>query len=443
MFQLLWNGSVEMSKKSKFVLAVYICLLLFVAFGFVSGNGGLFIVGVVVIIITAVICGIRYYNKYILPYKQLRAFFDNMFKEMNFKVGDNLPYFLSEEVKGRIKAYHFNTYCPLKLWLTRKDYFEMYLNEKIIDIRQNEKNKRLISLYIELEQLPTQIYWSDKYINQNNCFNIGVCHYGVYCIDLEQDPHAFIAGETGSGKSNILKCFIHQAICKGYDVALIDFKRGVAFSEFSDDIIVHYEYKSAITVLRDMITETNRRLDMFREMHIDNINDYNKISGDYLKRQILFIDELAELLKTRDKEISNILNDSVETLTRLCRAVGIHLIMGIQRPDSTIISGQIKNNVSFRACGRFVDKEPSRIMLGNDMANGLPNIKGRFIVKDSDMKEIQCFYFKSIKPRAETPVKPNPNPTAEKEQKEEKPKPPKEQTEKGANFEFDFSDFKK
>ena len=70
--------------------------------------------------------------------------------------------------------------------------------------------------------------------------------------------------------------------------------------------------------------------------------------------------------------------------------------MGIQRPDSTIISGQIKNNVSYRICGRFVDKEPSRIMLGNDMASTLKNIKGRFIIKDDNFVEIQAFYFNGV-----------------------------------------------
>jgi len=115
----------------------------------------------------------------------------------------------------------------------------------------------------------------------------------------------------------------------------------------------------------------------------------------------LFIDELAELLKIRDNVISNTLNDSIETLTRLSRAVGIHLIMGIQRPDSTIVSGQIKNNVSFRVCGRFVDSEPSRIMLGNDSARSLPNIKGRFIVKDDNMYEVQAFYFSAPKPTSQ------------------------------------------
>lgn len=99
------------------------------------------------------------------------------------------------------------------------------------------------------------------------------------------------------------------------------------------------------------------------------------------------------MVNVREKNLKNALYDSLETLTRLSRAVGIHLIMGIQRPDSTVVSGQIKNNVSFRICGRFVDKEPSRIMLDNTLASELPNIKGRFLVKGNTIKEVQSFYF--------------------------------------------------
>jgi S-DNA-T family DNA segregation ATPase FtsK/SpoIIIE len=186
---------------------------------------------------------------------------------------------------------------------------------------------------------------------------------------------------------------IHQTLIKGYDVILIDFKRGVSFSEFSDYVEIHFEYKSTLQVLKAMVEETKKRLDLFRENKVDNVGDYNRLVNEAMRRKIIFIDELAELLKTRDKAISNLLYDSLETLTRLSRSVGIHLIMEIQRPDSTIVTGQIKNNVSFRICGRFVDKEPSRIMLCCDRASTLKNIKGRFIIKDNDLEEIQCFYY--------------------------------------------------
>jgi len=367
--------------------------------------GGSTVIGFLIfaiIIVTAVALGARHYNKNILPLKQLIAFLNNMFKEMNFQTSGRYPHFIGHEYifDNYIKVYMFSTYCPLSVWLDKKEYFEMHLNEKVLDIKQDENRKRMISIHIENKSLPTMLEWDDWYLNKIDRFAIGISHYGIIVMDLDRDPHAFIAGETGSGKSNILKYLIHQALYKEYNVELIDFKRGVSFSEFSDRVTVHYEYPDVIKVLERLIAETSNRLDKFRAVGVDNIHDYNdKVSGDYLKRTILFIDELAELLRTSDKEISKTLNSYLETLTRLSRAVGINLIMGLQRPDSTIISGQIKNNVPFRICGRFVDREPSRIMLGNDSAYKLPNIKGRFMVTEDDLYETQCFYYKGNKHR--------------------------------------------
>lgn len=216
---------------------------------------------------------------------------------------------------------------------------------------------------------------------------------GIAYLDLLVYPHVFVAGETGSGKSNVLKCLIHQALLKDYDVVLIDFKRGVSFSEFSEVVNICYEHQLAAEMLQELVKETERRLDLFREIKVDNLEAYNNVSGSYLRRTIVFIDELAELLNVREKTLRERLYGSLETLTRLSRAVGIHLIMGIQRPDSTIVNGQIKNNVSYRICGHFVDKEPSRIMLGNEMASNLDNIKGRVIVKGNEIQEVQCFYY--------------------------------------------------
>lgn len=68
------------------------------------------------------------------------------------------------------------------------------------------------------------------------------------------------------------------------------------------------------------------------------------------------------------------------------------MLLGVQRPDSSIIDGQIKSNIPFRVCGRFADPQPSIIVLGDKRAVELPNIPGRFI---ADNQEIQAYYFKA------------------------------------------------
>ena len=259
---------------------------------------------------------------------------------------------------------------------------------KIIEIIE------LSILLLEIPPLPQLIDWQDDFISKDDVLNIGMGYYGIVGMDLEMFPHAFIAGKAGCGKSNILKCMIHQAIKKNYDIVLIDFKRGVSFSRFDNIIPVCYEYKDAMQVLSNLVAETMSRLDLLRKNKVESIKEYNIFYNGYFPRKIVFIDELAELLKPTDKEISKLIYDAITTLTRLSRAVGIHLIMGIHRPDSTIISGQIKNNVPFRVCGKVVDKEPSTIMLDSLRAKNLPDIRGRFIVKDDKYNEVQCFYYR-------------------------------------------------
>jgi len=394
LIKLLYYGTIKMIGKSNGVIFYYGCLLITLIVLLLTDNTDLIHIWILLASLSALILGIYYYRTVVLPVIRMREFFHGVFKEIRFEANGRIPYFLfKQEISRFVTVYSFKTYFPLKMWLSKSDYIEMYMQRKIIDIEHSENNNQIVNIITESEPLPEYIDWHDEYISSSNKLNIGVGHYGTVGMSLDKNPHAFIAGETGSGKSNILKCLIHQALLKRYDIVLIDFKRGVSFSEFSNHVAVYYDYKSVTQVLKNLVDETYSRLDNFRYYRVDNFKDFNRVSNERIKRKIIFIDELAELLRTKDKETSRILNDNIETLTRLCRAVGIHLIMGIQRPDSTVVSGQIKNNVPLRVCGRFVDKEPSRIMLGSDEANTLPNIKGRFLIKDDGLIEVQSFYF--------------------------------------------------
>lgn len=389
----LYAGIITASQEWTPLIFIYVCLAIVAILSCaLIGNC---IVVVVITIIVAVCAGIWVRNKQ-APFRNRVKYFNEIFETLNFKSKDGLlPIFLyEEEISEYGTSYVFRTFIPLSEWLSKKEDFEMYFNAKIINILQDKEDNRQIAIAVEDKPIPEYIEWHDQYVNiEEDIFNIGVTHFGVIGVDLNKNPHILIAGETGSGKSNILKCFIYQSIIKEYETVLIDFKRGVSFAIFGELVKLYYDYDTAQQVLEEMVAETKRRLDLFREAKVEDIISYNKLKVQKLKRIVIFIDELAELLKVRDKEISNSLYDSIETLTRTSRAAGINLIMGIQRPDSTVISGQIKSNVSYRICGHFTDKEPSRIMLGNDKASTLANIRGRCVIKSSDYYEVQSFYF--------------------------------------------------
>jgi len=400
--KFMWSGLMY-AKRSKPVLIGYIALIIItIIYNSIYGD-----CAEILFIDFFVVLGVSIYlYRLEKPIRRMRRYFFNIFEQMQFQTKEgNFPLYLYDEPISEYQLLvKFYSLIPLSEWNKKIETLEMYMNAKLAYIEQDKNDKRRINLVVQTKPLPEFVEWDDRYIDySNNILNIGVSSNGLEGIDLEMFPHSFIAGETGSGKSNVLKCLIYQSIKKNYKIDLIDFKRGVSFTAFTNLQNIHYEYSTALEVLKNAVKETKCRLDKFRGMGVDNLNAYNRVSDKKLKRQIVFIDELAELLKIRDKEISNLLYDSIETLTRLSRAVGIHLIMGIQRPDSTIVNGQIKNNVSFRLCGRFVDREPSQIMLGSDIASKLPNIKGRFIMRTNEVHELQAFCYTDIQIR---PIEP-------------------------------------
>jgi len=284
-------------------------------------------------------------------------YFNFIFQQCRLMTNDTekqTPYYVAEqEISRDEKIIVFSSLVPLSEWYDKKELLEEYLELKIIKIEQEKKNmtdtslSRTIKLTVTSGELPNMIEWHDDYLNKNaNILNIGVGYRGIIGMNLEIYPHTFIAGTSGSGKTNLLKCLIHQSLIKNYDVVLIDFKRGVSFTEFENQVKIYYEYETARNALKELVAETIKRLDAFREHRVDTLRKYNAIPNiTKFKRIIIFIDELAELMTVNDKKMASDFYDSIETLTRISRAVGINLIMATQRVDSTIISGQIKSNV--------------------------------------------------------------------------------------------------
>lgn len=331
-----------------------------------------------------------------LPFNLAVDKYEKLFEDIDLKtVNGELPRYITEDETDYLQVLAFDSKIPVKEWLKKKSYIETFLNARIASIYNHEENNNIVYVSVIKNDLPTTLDWDDDMpysFNDKDTLSMGMSYEGIVGIDLNKNAHAFIAGETGSGKSNIMKGLIYRSICY-HAVILIDFKRGVSFSTFANYIKIYSDHEETREILTRLVEEMNDRYDTFRKYKVEDITAFNNLSDRQYNRIVVFIDELAELIKTGDKEMTASIMGSLESLTRLSRAAGINLIMGIQRPDSTIITGQIKNNVAFRVCGRFVDPEPSRIMLGNDMATSIPNIKGRFILKDDDFTEFQAFRF--------------------------------------------------
>ena len=227
-------------------------------------------------------------------------------------------------------------------------------------------------------------------------------------VDLNVNPHLLIGDGTGSGKTVLLRLILMQLLKKkDVKVTIADFKGGVDFASCwkeHPNCNMIFDRSTLLAYLDSLVEELEHRKQLFASKDdCNNIYDYNRNPlytmnhTECLDRIVFSVDEVAEVLdktglsKEEKDQVARIEN-RIATIARLGRAFGIHLILATQRPDSNIICGQIKNNVSYRICGR-ADNVLSMIILDNtSAADEIPSdARGRFINNNGTI--FQAYWF--------------------------------------------------
>lgn len=237
--------------------------------------------------------------------------------------------------------------------------------------------------------------------------------------ELNRMPHLLIAGATGSGKSVCVNSIICSLLLRTkpdeVKMILIDPKK-VEFTPYND---VPHLLAPVITdgdlankCLKVVVEMMDHRYDLFGNLGVRNIQAYNEYvlnhPDEHLKplpRLVVIIDELADLMLVAAKEVEA----SIQRITQLARAAGIHLVVATQRPSVDVITGVIKANIPSRiafAVSQAVDSRTildhagAEQLLGNGDMLYLPNgetspkrIQGVYI-KDEEVNRI-CEYVKS------------------------------------------------
>ncbi len=297
----------------------------------------------------------------------------------------------SRELKN-CTVMEFETYgLPLDIWENKRREIESVLNINIVKIREGKNKRRILLSAAPADVVLSQrLHWSDNYLSKESfILQLGESLIGSVTINLAKIPHILLGGSTGSGKSILLKVLLMQCVKKGAEVYIADFKGGVDFPG-----IWHRKCRfitsetDLLDILDDIVNELERRKREFASKECANIDDYNQLNGDALSRIVFACDEVAEVLDKNglskaDKEIVSNIESKLSTIARQGRAFGIHIILATQRPDATILAGQIRNNIDCRICGR-ADKVLSQIILDNtDAADQIPkDSQGRFIMHD-------------------------------------------------------------
>ena len=200
----------------------------------------------------------------------------------------------------------------------------------------------------------------------------------VYC-DISKMPHLLIAGATGSGKSvcinSIITSFLLRTNPDDVKLVLVDPKK-VEFTPYKD--IPHLlwpiidDAQMASNMLKKIVVMMEDRYDAFASAGVRNIQGFNELveeNNANLKNGqtpmnkmpyiVVIIDELADLMSIAGKDVEL----SIQRITQLARASGIHLIVATQRPSTDVITGLIKSNIPSRISFAVASSIDSRTIL--------------------------------------------------------------------------------
>lgn len=204
---------------------------------------------------------------------------------------------------------------------------------------------------------------------------------------LNKMPHLLVAGSTGSGKSvcinGIITSIIMRAKPHEVKMMMIDPKM-VELNVYNG--IPHLlapvvtDPRKAAQALKKIVSEMERRYELFSHTGTRNIEGYNEYVRIFNEENeekhpklpfiVVIVDELADLMMVASNEVE----DAITRLAQMARAAGIHLIIATQRPSVNVITGVIKANIPSRIAFAVSSAIDSRTIL--DMG-GAEKLLGR------------------------------------------------------------------
>ncbi len=323
------------------------------------------------------------------------------------------PNFLSLEPLsgGTMKLRLTNGAFTLKEWQSKKDRLAANMRVFIDEIKQVQE-RGIIELTFSYDPMPAKVTIENIFAYRDYRYFIGRDRSKSYVGNFSDSPHLLIAGESGGGKSTFMRQLIATVKLNQPEAEfhLIDLKGGVEFGHFEKfpGMKVVTEMSSVAAALKTITGNIKVRSQALKSRRLTKVeeffssDEFRKLSPEARVKHVLgrrvfvLVDECAEVFlfglghnAAQTREI----RAAVSTIARLGRFVGIHVILGTQRPDKQAVDPQVKTNLTSVVSFRIHDLGGSLAVLGTGRATDLPQILGRAILRSgANEHEIQTPY---------------------------------------------------
>jgi S-DNA-T family DNA segregation ATPase FtsK/SpoIIIE len=314
---------------------------------------------------------------------------------------------------------------PEKQFKDAKATLESGLGVFIDEIKEHRESG-LIDILYALTPMDQEVKVDDVSNIPENSFQIGMARAHAIFASLLEIPHFLIGGQSGGGKSTFLRQVIVTLYLRNprMTFSLIDLKDRLEFGfcEGLKRVHVDGDVASAAHTLERVAQDLDRKTELLRTNGCKDFEAYQKVPKEKrkfpsgwpphvpLERHMVIIDEAYGLFRVGPSSLAEDVQTARGAINKIAqkgRAVGVHLIVGTQRPDKNAVDPQTKANLSGRLCFKMADNASSMTILDNGRATDLPNIPGRAIwqsgldnievqapnLKDDKAKELIVPYF--------------------------------------------------
>lgn len=213
---------------------------------------------------------------------------------------------------------------------------------------------------------------------------VGMGVDGVLCLDLREDgPHALVGGTSGSGKSEFLRTWVTALASlhspRRLNVLLVDFKGGTAFRDCARlphvvGVVTDLDQRLLGRVQQSLQAELKRREAELARFGEKEFADLQRRHPDAAFPVLLVVfDEFEQLLAEHPAFVSEV----IVPVARLGRGLGVHLVLGTQKPQGSVPEA-IRSNTNIRVALRMLsDAQSLDVIDAPDAARIPPWARGR------------------------------------------------------------------